>query len=157
MATSNRTIEYARIAFISPELIAVLVVFLFWLTTPRFFARFAELVITAEFGSLLTLLGVPCAILFTVYRLGFETLNPPEKKDILVKWPEYWKLKVRIIISLISAILALVGAWLGWYLIDSGRIPGGSLLTVASLALGATTVASVAFARLELRDILHGA
>ena len=133
-----------------------LVAVLLYRVAPDFYSRLAVLVTEGKLVSIATLIGVPVALIVATYRLGDSALNPQSEsaKRLLVNWPNYWMLKARVLTSFAFGLISCVGVWIGWYLIVSARLGIGSLICVASYAVAVTTVASMALARLEVRDIL---
>jgi hypothetical protein len=74
-----------------------------------------------------------------------------------VTWPHYWRLKLRIWIALTYCSLGLLTFIIGWYVYEAtplrtlgaGLVLGATLVSLASLA-------TVAFARIQLPDAMDG-
>lgn len=82
-----------------------------------------------------------------------------EDKDttrVLTAWPEYWKLKVHIWVSLSYALLFAAMSLVPWLAKSGISTPNGLLLFITSLAGQLVVAASVYMARLQVREyVIH--
>ena len=75
---------------------------------------------------------IPITLLIACYKLGAEVLSPKGKRKILLEWPGYWRLKYRVIFSLIICIVSLIASILGFFLIMDKRSNGAAMLIIGA-------------------------
>jgi hypothetical protein len=145
--------DYLRAAFISPEMLGLLVPIAFWYYWPEsaeFIAR--EIVDDLKWGFGAAL--VPLGLIVTCYSFGTDILSPKGARKILLEWPDYWMVKNRIIFAMTFCGIATLIALIGLYWVAKH----GSSLGVALIAAGwlssAISLTTVALARWTAREIL---
>lgn len=144
-----------RFIVVSPETLSALLVFLvayFWPETIEFFAKFVSV---AEASTATVVIGVPLAMLIGSYSLGFDVLNPSEHKRILKQWSGYWMIRNRVIFSWVVGTMGLVGTVAAYFLANNGFKVFGTLVIAICWVVAASSVASVAYARMCLNDVLN--
>lgn len=144
-----------RFIVISPETLSALFVFLvayFWPESIEFFAKFVSV---AEASTASVVIGVPLAMLIGSYTLGFDVLNPSEHKRTLKQWPGYWMIRNRVVFSWVVGTMGLVGTVVAYFLANNGFKMFGTLVIAICWVVAASSVASVAYARMCLNDVLN--
>jgi hypothetical protein len=144
-----------RFIAISPEILSALLVFsvaYFWPEAIEFFAKFVSV---AEASTASVIIGAPLAMVIGGYRLGFNLLNPSEQKRTLKQWPGYWMIRNRVIFSLVVGTTGLIGTVVAYFLANNGLKFQGTLVIAICWAVAATSVATVAYARMSLHDALN--
>lgn len=147
--------DVIRFIAISPETLSALLVFsisYFWPETIEFFAKFVSV---AEASTVSVIIGVPLAMVIGGYSLGFDLLNPSEHKRTLKQWPGYWMIRNRVIFSLVVGTIGLVGTVVAYFLANNGLKYHGTLVIAICWAVSASSVATVAYARMSLHDALN--
>lgn len=149
----RKLIEFLRAVCISPELVAAglpFVISFYWPEPATFVGQ--QLASDAKWA--LTTATIPLALLATTYAFGTDILSPSGAKKVLLSWPEYWKLKMRVLVALGFCLVGFVGGMLGVYLVLHQNLVWGATITVAGLLLSASALASVALAKWAIREIL---
>lgn len=151
----NKLKDAVRFIAVSPELLSALFVCLVAYHWPEIIEFFGKFVSVAEASTASLIIGVPLAMLIGGYSLGFEVLNPSEHKRTLKQWPKYWMIQSRIVFSLVVGTLGLVGTVVAYFLANNGFRFMGTLVIAICWVIAASSVASVAYARIILHDILN--
>lgn len=144
-----------RFVVVSPEVLAALLVLLvayYWPGVITFIEKFIN---KADLPTAGAVIGVPLALLISAYKLGFDVLNPTEKKQVLKDWPRYWMLKNRIGYSLVLGTLSFLGTCGSYYATNAGAYFFGTVVLVVCWTVMAAAVASIAIARMTIHDILN--
>jgi hypothetical protein len=97
---------------------------------------------------------IPLGLLATTYAFGTDILSSSGANKVLLSWPEYWKLKMRVLVALGFCLVGFVGGMLGVYLVLHQNLVWGATITVAGMLLSASALASVALAKWAIREIL---
>jgi len=97
---------------------------------------------------------VPLGLIATCYSFGTDILSPKGTRKILLEWPDYWMVKSRIIFSMAFCGIATVIALIGLYLVAKNDLSFGVALIAAGWLSSAISLATVAFARWTMREIL---
>lgn len=147
--------DAVRFVILSPEMLAglstVLIAYL-WPETIDFAAKFISV---AEAPTASVVIGVPIAMLIGGYRLGFDVLNPTEQEHVLKQWPDYWMIRNRVIFSCVIGALGVVATIIAYFLANNGFRWFGTLVIAICWVITASSVTSLAYARLSVRDVLN--
>lgn len=148
-----KLIEFLRVVFISPEMVASglpFVISFYWPEPATFVGQ--QFVSDAKwaFGAA----TIPLGLLATTYAFGTDILSPSGVKKAVLLWPEYWKLKMRVIVALGFCLLGFIYGMLGVYLVLHQNLVWGATIVIAGLFLSAASLASVALAKWAIREIL---
>jgi hypothetical protein len=133
--------EALRAVFISPEIVAGSLPFLisfYWSEPATFTAQ--QLASDTKWA-----LG---------YSFGSEILSPSGTKKVLLSWPDYWKLKMRILVALGFCLLGFVFVLCGVYMVPRQNPVWGATIAMSGLFTAAAALASVALAKWSIREIL---
>lgn len=150
----NKRRDVLRFVIISPEAASVLIVALAAIYWPQPFLHFVKLLQTDDSKIALSIIGIPFAMLYRAYKLCFDILNPSEHKKVLIKWPDYWHLKARIIFNLSVCLLNVVVSLAAWYLVRERQLIVGAALMIGGWATAAISIVNIAHAKITLHDIL---
>ncbi len=145
--------EFLRVVFISPELVAgglPFVISFYWpepaTLVGQQFASDAKWALGAA--------TIPLGLLATVYAFGTDILSPSGAKKAVLSWPDYWKLKMRLVVALGFCLLGFICGMLGVYLVLHENLVWGATIVIAGLFLSAASLASVAFAKWTIRELI---
>lgn len=150
----RRAIDSIRFVFVSPELVALLLPFLAHLYAPDWTS-----VLLKPMKESLTLglaaAGLALAAAAFSYREGVEILDPSGPKVVLLKWPDYFMLKSRVVVSMAWCAVGIAFALVGTWMVAGDVEPqlGGTVL-VAGMLVSACAVATIALARYRIRELL---
>lgn len=144
-----------RFVVVSPEVLSALSVMLIAYCWPEVINFFAKFVSITDSSTVTVIIGVPLAMLIGGYKLGFDVLNPPEHKRTLKQWPGYWMVRNRIIFSWVLGLMGLLGTIVAFFLANNGFKFLGTLVIAICWIVAASSVASVAYARMSLHDVLN--
>jgi len=145
--------EFLRVVFISPEMLVGILPYAisFYWEEPATFA--AQLFVTDNKWVFATA-ATPLALLAATYSFGSEILSPAGAKKELLVWPDYWKLKMRVIVALGFCLFGCILALGGAYMVQHEKIIWGATTVVSGLLTAAAALASVALAKWNIREIL---
>ena len=145
--------EVLRAVFISPEIVAGSLPFLisFYWSEP---ATFAAQQLASDTKWALGMAAIPLTLLAASYAFGSEILSPSGTKKILLSWPDYWKLKMRILVALGFCLLGFAFVLCGAYMVPHQSPIWGATIAMSGLFTAAAALASVALAKWSIREIL---
>lgn len=149
----RKCIEFLRAVFISPEMVAgglPFVISFYWPEPATFVGQ--QFASDAKWA--LATATIPLGLFATTYGFGTDILSPSGAKKVLLSWPEYWKLKMRVVVALGLCLFGFVGGMLGVYLVLHQNLVWGATIIVAGMLLSASALASVALAKWAIREIL---
>jgi hypothetical protein len=104
------------------------------------------------------LLLLPIGLVAATYKWSDEIRNPAkdESKKVLIDWPGYWRLKARTNAALVYTVLGTVGWIAGICATFLGHTATGPAVAMGSVLVALVSTATVAMARLTIKDILFG-
>jgi hypothetical protein len=152
----SRSLEALRAVVISPEALAIVASIALAILWPEAIVWICEQFEPSDYGGRLALLGIPIALLVPTYSFSYGLLNPGDSRTELKKWPEYWRLKLRIWVALWYSSLSVVAFFVGWAAVEHRAPILGTTLMLSSLLTSSVCLLSVGIARLQLRDALDG-
>lgn len=150
----TRTADLFRLVFVSPELLLVLVP----LVTYAYEPTWADMLVkpmTDGVGWGLTTTGVAVAMLGFCYKEGFNLLSLSGERKVLIEWPDYPKLKARVLASFgwcVIGALSCIGAT--WMVAKAVHPLLGVTIMISGLLSAATATGTIALARFSLRELL---
>jgi hypothetical protein len=150
----NRLADFLRAVFVSPELFFALVPLSIYAYEPTW----ADMLLKPMSDSVgwgLSAAGLSIAMLAFSYKEGFELLSLSGGRKVLIEWPDYPKLKIRVLIAfgwcLIGAFACVCATWM---VVNAFHpLLGVTFLISGLLSAGAAT-ATIALARFSLRELL---
>lgn len=145
--------DYCRIVFVSPEALIGLCIVAVTVVKPGIILFFAQFISSKETSIVIALVGVPIALCGASYNFGESLLSHAAEKG-LAKWDEYWRLKHRVYFSWMLCGLDLLTTYGAWYLIHQNRVLLGASAILVGWAMCAVSIASLAIAKVSLRDIV---
>lgn len=151
----NRALDILRYTFVSPEVLGVTLVSAVLYLAPHVFGFPLKLLSEGQaFG--LGAAGFSVACLAFCFHQGFEILDPSGAGSVLVEWPGYQMLKGRVVAAMVWCVIAIAGSLGAMWLaaIDPSATEAGALL-VAVLLAAVISVASLALARIRIRELLQ--
>lgn len=151
----DRIKDAIRFVVISPEALSALTVYLIIHYYPEVVGFLSKYVANPDTTTFTLVSGVPLAMLVGIYRLGVDVLNPADQKKALKDWSGYWMIKYRIVFSLTIGSTGFASTLVAYFLANSGNPLTGTAIMVISWAVVASALASVAFARMSVVDVLH--
>lgn len=146
-------IEFLRAVFISPEILAGSLPFaisLYWSEPATFAAQQLASDTKWAFG----IAVIPLTLLAAIYSFGSDILSPSGVKRVLLSWPDYWKLKVRIVVAMGFCFLGFILVLCGAYMVLHQNPVWGAATAISGLLTSASALASVALAKWRIREIL---
>lgn len=149
----TRVIDVVRSVLVSPETAALLFTFLAYIYWPAPYLLLATQVGT-DLKSGAEIAAFPLSLIGLTYSLSSDLLSPQGARKRLLDWPDYWMLKVRVVVALAFCAMCLGMSLVGWYLMAAARSLWGSALIVAGYFCGSVTLSTVGLARWRARELL---
>ena len=150
----NRFVDFVRSVFVSPELLFALVPFAIYAYQPTW----ADMLLKPMSDSVgwgLSAAGLSIGMLAFSYKEGFDLLSLSGGRKVLIEWPDYPKLKVRVLVAfgwcLMGAIASIVAMWM---VAKQFHSLFGITLLISGILSAATATATIALARFSLRELL---
>lgn len=150
----NRILEFFRAVIISPEMLAVCLPFVVSSYWPEP-ANFAAQQLASDTKWAFSIAAIPLGLLATTYAFGSDILSPTGGKKVLLAWPDYWKLKMRIVVAFGYCLLGCGLIVCGVYFVTHQNPVWGGNLAIAGVLCASAALASVALARLTIREIVR--
>lgn len=150
----RRTLDFLRLVFFSPELALALLPIAIYIYVPGW----ADLLLKPMgdgVGWGLSAAGLSLAMLAFNYKEGFELLSLSGGKKVLIEWPDYPQLKMRILVAFVWCLFGAVACFgATWMVVKNLQPLLGITLMVSGLLSAAAATATIALARFSLREIL---
>lgn len=150
----NRVIDLLRLVFVSPELLFLLLPIAIYAYEPTWADILLQPMIEGVSWGLAAA-GLAVAMLGFSYNQGFDLLSLNGGRKVLLEWPDYPKLKARVLVAfgwcLIGA-LSSIGAT--WMVAKKFHPLLGVTIMIGGLLSAATATATIALARFSLRELL---
>jgi len=150
----SRLVDFVRLVFVSPELLFALVPFAIYAYEPTW----ADMLLKPMSDSIdwgLYAAGLSIGMLAFSYKEGFDLLSLSGGRKVLIEWPDYPRLKMRVMVAfgwcLIGAIASIVAMWMVAKQFHSLL---GITLLISGIFSAATATATIALARFSLRELL---
>lgn len=150
----NRLADTLRMIVVSPEMVMAMIPFGIYAYVPRL----ADVLIKpmkdgVGFG--LAAAGLPLAMLAFNYKEGFELLSPSGGHKVLLEWPDYPMLKVRVIAALVWCTSGAIGGVIAVWMVANDSSPQLAIaILIAGILAASAATATIALARFKLREIL---
>jgi hypothetical protein len=149
----NWLADLLRAVFVSPELLFALLPFAIYTYEPTW----ADVLLKPMSDSIswgLSGAGLSIGMLAFSYKEGFDLLSLSGRRGVLIEWPEYPKLKARVLIAfgwcLIGTFTSICAAWM----VAKAFHPFlGATLLISGLLSAATATATIALARFSIREL----
>lgn len=143
-----------RLVLISPELLFALVPLAIYTYEPNW-ADILLKPMSDGVGWGLSAAGLAIGMLLFSYKESFDLLSLSGRRKILIDWPDYPMLKVRILVALgwclVGGSACLISVWM----VAKGIYPLlGITFLISGLIAAATASASIALARFSLRELI---
>lgn len=150
----NRTLDFLRLTFISPELLAALLPVGAYAHSPDWAYSLLK-PMSDGIGWGLTAGGICFGMLAFNYKECFELLSLSGGKKVLIEWPGYPTLKTRVIAALVWCVCgALVCLGATWMVAENLEPQLGATLLVGGLLAPAVATVTIGLARFRLRELL---
>ncbi len=150
----TRLTDFLRQAFISPELLLALIPFAVYAYQPMW----ADVLLKPLSDSVawgLSAAGLSIAMLAFCYRESLELLSLSGGRKVLIEWPDYPKLKARVLIAfgwcLIGTLACICATWM---VLKAFHPFLGVTIMIGGLLSAATATATIGLARFTLRELL---
>ncbi len=133
-----KLLETLRIVFISPEFLAILAIFATYYHVPALFESLGnQFKVNTEIWKFIP--TIPLAICGFSIQYAWKILFPLDGagNTILLQWPNYWKLKLRVITSVIICAVCFLGAisiWIYSNILSPNHI-GAIFITISILSI----------------------
>jgi len=149
----RRILDLFRLVFVSPELVLALLPIAIYTYAPDW----ADLLLKPMgdgVGWGLSAAGLSLAMLAFSYKEGFELLSLSGGKKVLIEWPDYPRLKMRILVAFAWCLFgacACIGAT--WMVAKNSHPLFGITFMISGLLSAAAATATIALARFSLREL----
>lgn len=150
----RRILDLFRLVFVSPELVLALLPIAIYAYTPDWADMFLK-PMGDGVGWGLSAAGLSMAMLAFSYKEGFELLSLSGGKKVLIAWPDYPRLKIRILVAFawcLFGTFACLGAT--WMVAKNSQPLLGITFMISGLLSAAAATATIAMARFSLRELL---
>lgn len=150
----NRLIDAVRLVVVSPEMLMALIPFGIYAYAPTL----ADVLIKPMkegLGFGLAAASLPLAMLAFNYKEGFDLLSPSGGRKVLLEWPDYPRLKARVIAAFAwCSSGALAGVIAVWMVANDFLSQLAIAILIAGILAASVATATIALARFTLREIL---
>jgi len=150
----NRFRDTARFILLSPEIICALLPFVVYTYMPAL----ADVLIKQMKDGLGFGLGgvaIPLGMLAFNYKEGLDMLAPTGGRKVLLDWPDYPKLKARVVASFVWCVLGSVSALVAVLMVATDLLPRLAIaILVAGILASAAATATMGLARFAIREII---
>lgn len=150
----RRTLDFFRLVVISPESLLAFIPIVIYVYAPDWVDILLK-PMGDGVGWGLSAAGLSLAMLAFSYKEGFELLSLSGGKKVLIEWPDYPRLKVRIVVAFVWCLFgafACVGAT--WMVAKNSQPLLGITFMISGLLSAAAATATIALARFSLRELL---
>ena len=154
VSSTNRLREFVRAAFVSPEAVWIAVVLLGATMVPQWLLKAGAALLTGEVVIVVAVLGGPFAFVGAAYRLSGSVLRPHGDRAVLRSWPDYWRLRLRVMVALAYTFTGAIAVTLGWIIYKSGSPLFGSVVSLCGGGVTAIALATIAHAKQDVEDII---
>lgn len=148
----TRYIDFLRAGVVSLELLFALVPLAIYVYEPAW----ADVLVKPMNDWIGWALGLSLGMLAFSYKEGFDLLSLNGGRKVLIEWPDYPMIKVRVLLALgwclVGVAACLISAWM---IAKNLRPLLGVTLLISGLLSAATATATVALARFSLRELLR--
>ncbi|WP_410306147.1 hypothetical protein [Alloalcanivorax sp. C16-1] len=155
----SKALDLKRLLLVSPEVLCILVVILFF---QRYPALFEGIAITVKHSRGLPsfLGGLPLLLVGISYQLGMGVLRPGDEVEnkVLYEWPYYWALEFRVYGSIAICALATCATALFYLNPLDWPLEVLGATFVCAMLVPVVTVVPLLLAKMTIRKILtlHG-
>lgn len=151
----NKAVETLRAVVIGPEFVWIGLVVAVGLSRPAWMLFFGRAFLELD-AVVVAILGAPFALVAVAYKIVSGIRRPTSEPLAMRDWPDYWRLKIRLMVGLAYSLASACSVLLGWGLYRGNQKLTGTALTVGGFGVAAIVVASVAYARHAVEDIIDG-
>ena len=150
----SRILDFFRLVFVSPELVLALLPIAIYAYAPDW----GDMLLKPMREGVSMGLSAACFSLLMLgfsYKEGFELLSLSGGKKVLIEWPGYPQLKLRILVAFVWCLLgafACVGAT--WMVAKNLQPLLGITFMISGLLSAAAATATIALAKFSLRELL---
>ena len=150
----NRFTDFLRSVFVSPELLFTLVPLAVYAYEPTW-ADMLLMPMSDSVGWGLSAAGLSIGMLAFSYKEGFELLSLNEGRKVLIEWPDYPKLKARVLGAFGWCLVGVFGCLVSVWMVAKNFYPLlGVTFLISGLIAAATASATIGLARFSLRELL---
>lgn len=150
----NRCIDLLRLVFVSPELLFSLVPLAIYAYEPTWGDILLK-PMSDGVGWGLSAAGLAIGMLIFSYKESFDLLALSGGRKVLIEWPDYQMLKVRILVAFVWCLVGGAACLISVWMVAKGFRPLlGITFLISGLIAAATASASIALARFNLRELL---
>ena len=150
----SRILDFFRLAFVSPELVLALLPIAVYAYAPDW----ADMLLKPMGDSVgwgLSAAGLPAAMLAFNYKESSELLSLSGGKKVLIEWPDYPRLKMRVLVALAWCLLGIFACFGATWMVAKNSLPLlGITFMISGLLSAAAATATIALAKFSLRELL---
>ena len=150
----GKILDIIRMIVISPELLTGIGLTAVFYSNNKASSFVFSILKSEQNWHIAAVLGVPAALLIACYKIGSELLSPQGKRRVILEWPEYWRLKYRVVYCLVLCLLASIVSLLGFYLVHEQHSVNGAVAMVIAWSVSTIALFSLALAKWKAREIL---
>ena len=150
----SKFVDSLRSVFVSPELLIALVPVAIYAYEPTW----ADMLLKPMSDSVdwgLSAAGLSIGMLAFSYKMGFDLLSLSGGRKVLIEWPDYPKLKVRVLVAFGWCLMGAIASIFAMWMVAKECHPLlGVTLLISGIFSAATATATIALARFSLRELL---
>jgi hypothetical protein len=150
----SKFVDFLRSVFVSPELLIALVPVAIYAYEPTW----ADMLLKPMSDSVdwgLSAAGLSIGMLAFSYKMGFDLLSLSGGRKVLIEWPDYPKLKVRVLVAFGWCLMGAIASIFAMWMVAKECHPLlGVTLLISGIFSAATATATIALARFSLRELL---
>ena len=150
----NRFTDFLRFTFVSPELLLLITPLAIYTYEPSW-ANMLVKPMADGVGWGLTAAGISVGMLGFCYKEGFDLLSLSGARKVLIEWPDYPKLKARVLAAFVWCLIGTVSCIGATWMVAKVVQPLlGVTIMIGGLLSAAAATATIALARFSLRELL---
>jgi hypothetical protein len=150
----SKFVDFLRSVFVSPELLFALVPVAIYAYEPTW-ADMLLKPMTDSVGWGLSAAGLSIGMLAFSYKEGFDLLSLSGGRKVLIEWPDYLTLKMRVLVAFGWCLIGVVTCICATWMVAKTYHPLlGITLLISGIFSAATATATIALARFSLRELL---
>lgn len=150
----NRLTDFLRSMVVSPELMFALAPLAIYAYEPKW----ADMLLKPMSDSVawgLSAAGLSIGMLAFSYKEGFDLLSLSGGRKVLIEWPDYSWLKVRVLGAFGWCLIGVFACLCATWMVTNGfHSLLGITLLISGMCSAATATATIALARFSLRELL---
>lgn len=155
MNSIKQLLDFLRFILISPETLILLVIIVCSHYFPSYFVIIGSSV--KKYSDVWRWMpGIPGFCAAVSYKLYWKILTPLDNSNTkaLYEWPEYWKLKHRVVATLIICVMITIASIIIWFFSDNFSDYSLGIIFASLVAVPVVSLLCELLAAIRVRELL---